>query len=209
MQLRQRRLATTCPDGFAWREPQDPFGPSPYPQLNGDKLKAFNSGKAEANEALKSKKCDEALKGEGIPSLAALLAKMDTSNVFDGKESTLQIPDKNNQTVMVKDFLSSRSSNVPALAEAFGDSKGNITSVKVYLNSSYYNPQLAGFIPFPDKFRAIVLLHEAVHQFGGKHDKDFDSSKGQGDGSTRLSTKIAEACFPAVHSAGYLGRLTF
>lgn len=101
---------------------------------------------------------DEALKAAGIPSLAALVAKMNTLNVFD---------------------------------------------------TVFYDPSLADDIPFADRFRAVILIHEAVHNSGEKMIGLSIAIPGRGDGSMNLSKKIAEACFPALNSNGYFGRLTF
>ena len=161
---------------------------NPSAVLTGDRFNSFQSALKVAGKAFsdkkQGKKCDEALKDVGISSLAALVAKMNTSNVFDGKKSTAQMR-VGNKTISVREFLASRQ-DVPAFN--LGDVKSNNNNV--YLNSVFYEPNLAGNVLFPDSFRAVILIHEVVHQFGGKNDSDFDSSAGRGDGSTKLSERI-------------------
>lgn len=57
-----------------------------------------------------------------------------------------------------------------------------------FLGDYFFNPVT---IENMARQRAIILLHEAVHQVGGKGDAIFGSSKA-------LSEKIIEGCFPVL-----------
>jgi len=66
---------------------------NPFPTLTKDNLKTVNDALKLAREMTKDKKCDEALKADWIPSLAALINGMTANgNVFDGRTSTLTGP---------------------------------------------------------------------------------------------------------------------
>jgi hypothetical protein len=56
--------------------------------------------------------------------------------------------------------------------------------------------------------QAVMLLHEAVHEFGDLSDSDFDTRPNAGDGSHHLTNLIAKACFPAGAADKLLGSLT-
>jgi hypothetical protein len=52
-----------------------------------------------------------------------------------------------------------------------------------------------------DQQRALILIHEAVHQFANKKDSDFGNS-------SKLTKRIAEKCFPGLNAAKLLGNLS-
>jgi len=68
-----------------------------------------------------------------------------------------------------------------------------------FLNDYFFNSSTSGFLT---QQRALILLHESVHQFGNKDDEVFQ-------GSSNLSRLIAEKCFPALNALRLLGNLTF
>jgi hypothetical protein len=68
-----------------------------------------------------------------------------------------------------------------------------------FLGDYFFNPTSINSM---SQQRALILLHEAVHQFGGKGDPDFGGSK-------NLSNIIAEKCFPALKSLHLLGNLAY
>ena len=70
-----------------------------------------------------------------------------------------------------------------------------------FLGNYFWNPTSIDSIP---QQRALILLHESVHEFGHKPDTDF----GKMGGSRKLSEKIAEKCFPALKALKRLGNLT-
>jgi hypothetical protein len=74
------------------------------------------------------------------------------------------------------------------------------TDVQLTLLGNYFwNPTSIDSIP---QQRALILLHESVHEFGHLDDKTFG-------GSQKLSERIAEKCFPALKALKRLGKLTY
>jgi hypothetical protein len=131
------------------------------------------------------KKCDEALKklsNGKISSLNSLVKQYITSgtgqNIFDGRKVSAGSYGINN-------------TSVPGFVLGTGTSKAT-----TYLNSGFFN-----FIGFGGaQAKAIVLLHEAVHHFGGLRDTDFDPGKkpNQGTGSRNITNAIIDNCYPAL-----------
>src|SRR6266446_7753159 len=135
----------------------------------------------------KKKECDEALKGYGIPSLAALINGMPPNgNRFDGRTSTLTGPiGKNGATESMAAYFKENKAAVGAAV--FNNSvtgRGSVT----FLGDYFFNPATIDWVSFQ---RAIIMMHESVHQVGGKGDAPFGSSK-------ELSERIIEKCYPVL-----------
>jgi hypothetical protein len=171
---------------LASRVPQNP-GANPFPTLGRDNLKVVNDSIKLAQEMTKDKKCDEALKAYGIPSLAALINGMTPNgNLFDGRTSTLTGPiGKNGATESMAAYFKENKTSVGAAV--FNNSvtgRGSVT----FLGDYFFNPASMDWVGFQ---RAIIMLHGSVHQVGGKGDAPFGSSK-------QLSEKIIEKCYPVL-----------
>ena len=177
-------------------------GNSQFPFLTGSNLKGAKDALKIAKKALERKECDEALKAAGnngaIPSLSALVNQLSINgNVFDGRSSTLSLPptkDDPNRTI-ASHFKANRSS---IGAEVFGSGVTGRSGKTTFLNNYFFNPEGSHFY---DQQRALILIHEAVHQFGNKGDEVYG-------GSGKLTQKIAEKCFPALNAAKLLGNLS-
>jgi len=135
----------------------------------------------------KNKECDEALNAFGIPSLSALINGMTPNgNLFDGRTSMLTGPiGKNGATESMAAYFKENKTSVGAAV--FPDSvtgRGSVT----FLGDYFFNPASVQWVAFQ---RAIIMLHESVHQIGQKGDAPFGSSK-------QLSEKIIEKCYPAL-----------
>ena len=145
-----------------------------------------------AQELTKKKGCDQALKAYGISSLAALIGGLTANgNVFDGRKSTLTGPIGDKGAIQsVGDYLKEKKESVGAVV--FGNSitgRGSVT----FLGDYFFNPSRPENAAYQ---RAIILIHEAVHQVGQTGDAPFGGSK-------KLSEKIIEKCFPVLR--GKLG----
>jgi RHS repeat-associated protein len=166
---------------------QGVLGENPTPKMTGNDLKVFNNALKYAKErACKNEKCDGALQDYGIKSLAALVNQMTANvNVFNGKGSTY--PYGPNQTV--GQFLAKGTAG----AVAFTDVE------LTFLGGYFWNPSSTGFMT---QQQALILLHEAVHEFGHEGDPRFG-------GSRKLSEAIAAKCFPVLNALHLLGNLTY
>jgi len=67
-----------------------------------------------------------------------------------------------------------------------------------FLGDYFWNPTS---IDSSAQQRALILLHESVHEFGHEEDKTFG-------GSQKLSERIAGKCFPILKTLKKLGNLT-
>jgi YD repeat-containing protein len=162
-------------------------GANPFPTFSKDNLKTVNDAIKLAQEMTKKKGCDEALKAYGIASLAALISGMTPNgNMFDGRTSTLTGPiGKNGATESMAAYFKENKTSVGAAV--FPNSvtgRGSIT----FLGDYFFNPASVDWVAFQ---RAIIMMHESVHEVGGKGDAAFGSSK-------QLSEKIIEKCWPAL-----------
>lgn len=172
-----------------WLLPQNP-GTNPFPTLIKDNLKTVTDAiklAQQMTDPKKHKECDEALKAFGIPSLNALINGMTANgHVFDGRTSTLTGPiGKNGAVESVAAYFKENKAAVGAAV--FNNSitgRGSITFVGDY----FFNPASMDWVAFQ---RAIIMMHESVHQVGGKGDAQFGSSK-------ELSEKIIEKCYPVL-----------
>jgi hypothetical protein len=162
-------------------------GTNPFPTLSKDNLKTVTDAIKLAQDMTKNKKCDEALKAYGIPSLAAVINGMTPNgNVFDGRTSTLTGPiGKNGATESVAAYFKE---NKAAVGAAVFDNSVTGRGSVTFLGDYFFNPVT---IDWMAQQRAIMMLHEAVHQVGGKGDAPFGTSK-------KLSEKIIENCYPAL-----------
>ena len=154
--------------------------------MTGNDLNVFNAALDLAKKTACDPNCDGALQDFGIKSLAALVKQMAANiNVFDGRKSTYPI-NGGNQTV--SQFLAKGTAGAVAF-----------TNVPLtFLGDYFWNPTSIKSMP---QQRALILLHEAVHEFGNKPDQWFH-------GSQSLSNAIAEKCFPVLKTLHLLGNLT-
>ena len=67
-----------------------------------------------------------------------------------------------------------------------------------FLGNYFWNPTSIDSMP---QQRALILLHESVHEFEHTDDKTLG-------GSQKLSERIAEKCFPILKTLKRLGDLT-
>lgn len=145
--------------------------------FSGDDLKAADDAISLANKLTKpGGRCDQALKKDyGIDSLNALVRKYNTTgnnvNIFRGNDSE------------------------PAHVEAkpIGDPNTSTTldtsTARTYLNDRFFHAE--GGTAFARE-RAVVIIHEAVHQFGGLRDLRFGNT--QKAGSQNLTKLIVQNC---------------
>jgi hypothetical protein len=107
------------------------------------------------------------------------------SNLFDGRISTLTGPiGKNGATQSIADYFKENKKDVGAAV--FGNNvtkRGSVT----FLGDYFFNPPIENIA----QQRAIMLLHEVVHQIGAKGDAVFGGSKA-------LSGLIIDNCFPVL-----------
>lgn len=159
---------------------------NPFPPFSKDDLKVVQQSIKTAQDMTKRKECDEALKDYGIPSLASLISGLTpNSNLFDGRSSTLTGPiGKNGATESVAAYFKENKTSVGATV--FDNSvtgRGSVT----FLGDYFFNPPIANM----SQQRGIIVLHEAVHQVGGRGDTPFGGSKA-------LSEKIIQKCYPVL-----------
>jgi hypothetical protein len=168
--------------GFAWTG-QRVFFDILYPGFKENDLKIVNSSLRLAKELTANTKCDQALQDYGISSLAALVNGLGVSgsgaNVFDGRNSRFYLP---NNKESVQQYFKDNKEKVGAAVF----SVGRVTAT--FLGSYFFNPSSMQNVA---QQRAIILIHEAVHQVGGKGDSVFGGSK-------ELSEKIIQGCFPVL-----------
>lgn len=138
----------------------------------------------QAIKATEKKKCDEALKEHGIPSLRALVSRYLEAggwenHIFDGRNKEIRTLGSTGFISLGKDPRS-----VPAFVVGRGTQ-----NARTGLNSQFFN-----ITTLPSMARAIILLHEAVHHFGNKADTDFGRTSSEG--SQKITKAIVENCFP-------------
>ncbi|MGH9948998.1 MAG: hypothetical protein ACRD6X_17645 [Pyrinomonadaceae bacterium] len=160
-----------------------------FPPFKKSDLKVVTDALKLAKELAKEKKCDEALKDYGIPSIAKLLDGLSvdgtTQNTFDGRESSLTFQDNNGKQKTIAEYFKENKASVGAAV--FPNSvtgRGPVTFVGDY----FFNPASIDWVA---QQRAIILIHEAVHAIGAKGDGVFGSSRD-------LSEKIIEKCYPVL-----------
>ncbi len=169
------------------------------PTLLGDEFQKFGEGDAKRvqeglDKALKladREECDTALAGYGIASLKGLVSQYEINkNLFDGRLSSVSVAIKmaNGSSVPtpLAGFLKMHKESIGALVlRASPDGSTNPTT---FLSYAFFD---AGGNMNHYYRRALFLLHEAVHHFGGKDDNEFG-------GSRELTDLIADKCTPAL-----------
>jgi YD repeat-containing protein len=159
-----------------------------FPALSKDDLKMVDDSLKLAREMANKKECDEVLKSYGIPSLSALLKGLNltgaNANVFDARNSTLPIMDKGKLSNVAEYAKNNKDSTGAFVPDVTGPAGGKVTFLSYY----FFSPPNPSWTA---QQRAIILLHEAVHQIGGKGDKLFG-------GSEKLSEKIVQGCYPVL-----------
>jgi hypothetical protein len=167
-----------------------PTPQNPFPLFGKDNLEIVNDSIRIAQDMTKRTECDTVLQSYGIQSLAALIkqysANTKNANIFDGRKSTLTGPiGQNGATQSIADYFKEKKNDVGAAV--FDNSvtgRGPVT----FLGDYFFNPATMANVA---QQRGIIILHEAVHQFGGKGDAVFGGSK-------ELSEKIIQGCFPVL-----------
>lgn len=137
---------------------------------------------SDATKGKNQKKCDEALNkwsNGKISSLNSLVKQYRVSGagqrIFDGRKTSAGKFGTDNPTV-------------PAFVLGVGT-----LNAATYLNSKFFNFTAFGGA----QAKAIVLLHEAVHQFGGLRDEDFDPEFLSNVVYGRIRWRFSE-CLPVV-----------
>ena len=182
----QTDTSTTAWLGFLCLVPQN-SGTNPFPTFGKDDLKVVTDSIKGAQDLTKRKECDEALKAYGISSLAALINGFTANgNLFDGRTSTLTGPigEKGATESVAAYFKENKEKVGAAVFNSSVTGRGSVT----FLGDYFFNPRTMDNV---SQQRAIMLLHEAVHQVGGKGDAVFRGSKA-------LSEKIIQGCFPVL-----------
>lgn len=161
-------------------------GNKPFPIIEGIELEQVREALKLAKELTKDCQCDQALKDYGVESLADLLKSEVNVNIFDGRISTLGLPwmAKNDLRETVSSHFSKNKSWLWAgVIQSNFTGKGNV----IFLNDYFFNPNKSVTLALEQ--RSIILIHEAVHQYGGKDDSHFG-------GSQRLTDLIKNICLP-------------
>jgi hypothetical protein len=162
------------------------IGVTPYPSITGNDLKNTLEALTLARELTVDCQCDQALQDYGVNSLSELLQIEVNQNLFDGRSSTLGLPwnsSAGERETVATYFNRNRNILWAGVIPARFTGKGNL----VFLNNYFFNPTRA--VLMAKEQRAITLIHEVVHQFGGKSDEDFGGSK-------RLTLILIDACLP-------------
>lgn len=160
-------------------------GSSPFPLLTTEQLSKVTEALTLAKELTKDCDCDKALQSYGINSLAEILILEPNVNIFDGRKSTLGLPwliNGERETVNSY-FVKNQDWLWAGVIQSAFTGKGNI----LFLNSYFFNPNKNVTVAIQQ--RAIILIHESVHQYANKNDKYFG-------GSQRLTKLIINACLP-------------
>jgi hypothetical protein len=166
------------------------LGDNPFPLLYGGDLKLSIEAFEMARNLARECGCDRALKDYGIPSLSKLLMIDFNVNTFNGRSSTLGLPFYNKKrerlTVGFKFNESRNRIGAQVIGETF-TGRGKV----IFLNDYFFNPRTnAGTATYQ---RALILIHESVHQFGNKSDSDFG-------GSRILNDLLIKKCLPSLDS---------
>ena len=118
---------------------------------------------------------------------------MRLDNLISQKDGSIHIDTTNEWSKWVETlqyfFEQTKGQNAARVARGFWTQKGNTT----FLTYEFF---AAGGNMWPAQRRAIILLHESVHQFGNLFDDYFG-------GSQELTRLIVGACYPVL--AGQLG----
>ena len=107
------------------------------------------------------------------------------TNIFDGRTSTLRSYGDNGLQTLSGFFGANRLRAARVVGEPYTGGRGQIT----FLGHNFF--AAGGRANFPVTRRAVILLHEAVHQFADMNDQVFG-------GTAALSQLILDACAPAL-----------
>lgn len=174
------------------------LGNNPFPLLKGRDLKEARKALALARLLTQECECDKALSDYGIESLYELLKMEVNADVFDGRSSTLEMsfPGKTAYRETIASYFEKTINSVVAVVAA----KSFTGSVKmIFLNGYFFNPTIDAATALQQ--RAVILIHESVHQFADKGDHVFG-------GSRVLTGKIIEKCLPGLNYSNRLGKIT-
>jgi hypothetical protein len=140
--------------------------------------------------------CDKALSATyGIKSLHDLVEKYEIDdNTFDGRTSTAPTRDQHGNLTTVGQVLALGQDAAPSSVGGGSHANG-----VVFLGSKFFDPDSFGVTHgFEGQAQELILLHEAVHAFGGHGDEAFG-------GSANLNKLLVEKCDPiAEHKLGGL-----
>ncbi len=156
-----------------------PVGQGGDPLLGGYEAKAVGGAIDLATKLTGGNEgCDQAFQEYGITSLNALVSQYKTAgagaNIFDGQKTSH--PYAKNPAIGA--WVTGTGSKNP----------------KTYVGKPFF--KASGGTDF-DQERAVIIIHEAIHHFGGLHDVDFDKkNKNQITGSNNITNRIIEKCAP-------------
>jgi hypothetical protein len=165
------------------------LGDRPFPLLIGKDLEITEKAIQMAKETVQDCGCDRALEEHGIPSLRAILQIVPNVNIFKGKDSTIGLPYFNSKgkRMTLGDKFSEKKARIGAqVVDDRFTGRGKI----IFLNNYFFNPTS---VLTSSQQRAIILIHEAVHQFGNRSDQDFG-------GSGYLTEILIKRCMPTLNS---------
>jgi len=166
------------------------LGKNPFPLLSGGDLKLSIEAFELAKSLITDCECDRALKDYGIPSLRKILNIELNVNTFNGRSSTLGLPyfnkKKERLTVAFKFGENRNRIGAQVIGETF-TGRGKV----IFLNDYFFNPRSDALTSTYQ--RALILIHESVHQFGNKTDADFG-------GSRFLNYLLIKKCLPSLDS---------
>lgn len=173
------------------------LGERPFPLLTERDKQITQDALAMAHEMTNNCRCDQALREFGIESLAALLKLEININLYDGRGSTLALPrldETGIRETVGRHFNRHKEQIVAEVIPETITGKGKI----IFLNVYFFNPSIDATMA--QYQRAIILLHESVHQFGHKSDYDFG-------GSLLLTARIIKACLPNTSMQKHMGAI--
>lgn len=111
------------------------IGDDPFPNLQGDDLKTFETAYSDALKQFEAKdvgkQCKECLAKEtqALPDLAELVKKMSKGNVFDGRKSTLAIEKKKKDFYRIKELFSDKKDQIAAMVVPLQTMQGEVGRV--------------------------------------------------------------------------------
>ena len=173
------------------------LGENPFPRLTGANLEAAKSALDFAELLTQDCGCDKALAEYGIESLHKLMKMRINVDIFDGRTSTLEMsfPGKTAYRETIASYFGRTRDTIIAIVipETFTGS-----NKMTFLNSYFFSPTSDTTTALHQ--RALILIHESVHQFAGKGDHVFG-------GSRALTGKLVEKCLPGLSLLNKLGKI--
>ena len=162
-----------------------------FKRLRGNRYRQAAEAMVAALDLTSRAGCDNALADYGIPSLRALVQQLDigtvdeesdipSGNLWDGN-STVQTTYQGRETTIRDYFRANPNDNA---ITAFGG--------LIFLGPRFFNNET----PYE---RAITLIHESIHAFGGRNDTDFGQD--QNSGSQWLTALLKLRC-PQIGNVG-------